>query len=199
MSSLLEMLGQALDGNNLSKISEELGADTATTKSAISAALPALIGALSQNGSTQQGAGSILGAIEKDDHDGSVLDNLSEFLGKKQYDAPRGGAGILEHLLGGKQQRVEQNVSKSAGISSEGAGQLMKILAPMVLGAVGKQKKQNGFDASSLSEFLGGEKDSVGKQSGGMIGKLLDQDGDGDFDMSDIAKVAMGKLFGENN
>lgn len=199
MSSLLEMLGQALDGNNLSKISEEVGADTATTKSAISAALPALIGALSQNGSTQQGAGSILGAIENDDHDGSVLDNLSEFLGKKQYDAPRGGAGILEHLLGGKQQRVEQNVSKSAGISSEGAGQLMKILAPMVLGAVGKQKKQNGFDASSLSGFLGGEKESVSKQSGGMIGKLLDQDGDGDFDMSDIAKVAMGKLFGGNN
>ncbi len=199
MSSLLEMLGTALQDNNLSKISQEIGADEATTKSAISAALPALIGALSQNGSTQQGADSIFGAIEKDDHDGSVLDNLSDFLGKKQYDAPRGGAGILEHLLGGKQQRVEQSVSKSAGISSDGAGQLMKILAPMVLGALGKQKQQNGFDASSLKGFLGGEKESVGKQSGGLIGKLLDQDGDGDFDMGDMAKVAMGKLFGGNS
>lgn len=196
MSSLIEMLGQTLQGNNLSKISQEVGADEATTKNAISAALPALIGALSKNGSSEQGAESILGALEKDEHDGGILDNLSDFLGKKQYDEPRGGSGILEHLLGGKRAKVEQSIGKSSGLGSNGAGQLMKILAPMVLGALGKQKKQQGLNAGSLQGFLGGEKDSVEKQSGGLLGRFLDQDGDGDFDMSDMAKVAMGKLFG---
>ena len=45
--------------------------------------------------------------------------------------------------------------------------------------------------------FLGGEKAAVEKSNGGsLIGRMLDQDGDGDFDMSDMAKMAMGKLFG---
>ncbi len=196
MSSLIEMLGQALQGNNLSKISQEVGTDEATTKSAISAALPALIGALSKNGSSEQGAESLLGALKNDQHDGGILDNLSDFLGQKKYDEPRAGAGILGHLLGEKRERVEQSVGNSAGISSNSAGQLMKILAPMVLGALGKQQKQQGLDAGSLMGFLGGEKESVEKESGGLLGKFLDQDGDGDFDMGDMAKVAMGKIFG---
>lgn len=197
MSSLMEMLGKTLSGDNLSMISKELGADESTTQGAIGAALPALVGALSRNGSNQQGAEGILGALSQDRHDGGVLDNLSDFLGKKEYDQPRGGAGILGHLLGGQEERVRQGVSKSSGLSAEGSGQLMKMLAPMVLGALGKQQKSQGFDASSLMGFLGGEKESVEKESGGMIGRMLDQDGDGDFDMGDIAKLAMGKLFGE--
>lgn len=197
MSSLLDVLGKALQGDNLSKISQEVGADEATTKSAISAALPALIGALSKNGTSQQGAESILGALSSGNHDGSVLENLSGFLGNKEYDQPKSGAGILGHLLGGKKERVEQGVSKASGLSANGAGQLMKMLAPMVMGALGKQQKQQGLDAGSLMGFLGGEKESVEKESGGMVGRLLDQDGDGDFDMGDITKLAMGKLFGK--
>lgn len=197
MSSLLELLGSKLGGQNLAQISQEVGADESTTKSAISAALPALIGALSQNGSTEQGAASIMGALSKDNHDGGLLDNLGDFLGQKQYEEPRSGAGILGHLLGGKQNRVEQGVSNASGLSSAGTAQLMKILAPMVLGALGQKQKQSGFDAGSLMGFLGGEKESVSKESGGLIGRLLDQDGDGDFDMGDIAKLAMGKLFGK--
>jgi hypothetical protein len=43
---------------------------------------------------------------------------------------------------------------------------------------------------------LGKEKASVDKQGGGFLARMLDQDGDGDFDISDMAKLAMGKLFG---
>lgn len=195
MSKLLELLSHNLDGKNLSMISEQLDTDDSTTKQAIGAALPTLIGALTRNGSDPQGAEGILGAINRDNHDGSVLDNLSEFLGQKQYEQPRSGAGILGHLLGGRQDRVQKGVSKSSGLSLEGSGQLMRMLAPMVLGALGKKQKSEGFDASSLMGFLGGEKEAVEKQSGSWLGRLLDQDGDGDFDFSDIATFVMTKLF----
>ncbi len=196
MSSLLEMLGKSLTGSNLSMISEQLGADEQQTKSAIGAVLPTLIGALSKNGATQQGAEGILGALSKDNHDGGILENLSGFLGNKQYEEPRSGMGILGHLLGGKQQQVQQSVSQSSGLGAAASGQLMKMLAPLVMGALGKQQQSQGFDASSLMGFLGGEKEAVEKESGGLIGRMLDQDGDGDFDMSDMAKLALGKLFG---
>ena len=71
------------------------------------------------------------------------------------------------------------------------------MLAPMVLGALAKQKQTQGLDAGKLMGYLSKEKASVEEKTGGMIGKLLDQDGDGDFDLSDVAKLAVGKLFGK--
>jgi len=196
MSSLLDMLSEQLDGDNLSMISKQIGADEQTTKSALGAALPSIIGALSKNATSEQGAAGILGALDND-HDGSIFDNLSGFLGDKKYEEPRSGAGILGHLLGSDESRVEQNVSKASGLSSEGTNELMKMLAPMVMGALGKQKTSRGMGVGDLMGFLGKEKESVEKESGGMIGRMLDQDGDGDFDMGDMAKFAMGKLFGK--
>ncbi|MEM9413171.1 MAG: DUF937 domain-containing protein [Planctomycetota bacterium] len=198
MSSLLEMLAGQLGGDNLSMISKEIGADESTTQSAMGAALPLLIGALSRNGSNEQGAQGLMSALEKDSHDGSIFDNMSDFLGNKQYDEPRSGAGILGHLLGGKQSRVEQGVSAASGLGSDATGKLMKMLAPLVLGAIGKKQQSEGLGLGDLMGFLGGEKDAVEKSdSGSMIGGLLDQDGDGDFDLGDVAKLAMGKLFGK--
>lgn len=197
MSSLLEMLAGQLGGDNLSMISKEIGADEDTTKSALGAALPMLIGAISRNGSNEQGAQGIMGAIEKDNHDGSILDNLGDFLGQKKYEEPRSGAGILGHILGGKQNHAQQGISQASGLSSGASSQLMKMLAPMVMGALGKQQRSSGGGVGDLMGFLGGEKAAVEKSNGGsLIGRMLDQDGDGDFDMSDMAKMAMGKLFG---
>jgi hypothetical protein len=198
MSSLLEMLAGQLGGDNLSMISKEIGADEQSTKSALGAALPMLIGALSRNGENEQGAQGIMNALEKAKPDGSILDNLGDFLGQKKYEEPRSGAGILGHILGGKQDRVRQGVSQASGLNSDATGQLMKMLAPMVLGALGKKKQQSsGMGISDLMGLLGGEKQAVEQSAGGsLIGRMLDQDGDGDFDMGDIAKLAMGKLFG---
>ncbi len=198
MSSLIDLLAGHLGGENLSMISKEIGADEATTQNAMGTALPMLIGALSRNGSDEQGAQGILGALEKDNHDGSILDNLGDFLGQKQYEDPRSGAGILGHLLGGKQERVQQGVSQASGLSSDSTGRLLKMLAPMVLGALGKKQKSEGLGVGDLMGVLGGEKQTIEKSSGGsLIGRMLDQDGDGDFDMGDMAKLAMGKLFGK--
>ena len=196
MSSLLELLAGQLGGENLSMISKEIGADENTTKSAMGTALPLLLGALSRNGENEQGAQGILNAIEKDNHDGSVLDNLGDFLGQKQYDQPRSGTGILGHLLGGRQEKVQQGVSQASGLSKDSTAQLLKVLAPMVLGALGKKQKSEGLGIDDLMGVLGGERKQIDQSSGGsLIGQMLDQDGDGDFDLGDIAKVAMGKLF----
>lgn len=197
MSSLMDMLAGQLGGANLAKISQALGSDESQTKSAVGAALPMLIGALSRNGENEQGAKGILGALEKDNHDGSLFDNLSGFLDNKEYDQPKSGAGILGHLLGGQQDRVSQGVSQASGLSSGASSQLMKMLAPMVMGALGQQQRSQGLGVGDLMGFLGGERKSVEQSTGGsLIGRMLDQDGDGDFDLSDMAKMAMAKIFG---
>ena len=88
---LFDLLAQQLQGSNLSQISRQLGTDEKTTSSAISAALPILVGALARNSSGTSGARSLAGALQRD-HDGSILDNLGSFL-KQPEKGP--GEGIL--------------------------------------------------------------------------------------------------------
>ena len=78
MTNLLEMLSSQLGGENLKKISTQIGADEDSTKGALSAALPLLIGALTKNASSGDGADKLSGALSRD-HDGSIMDNLSGF------------------------------------------------------------------------------------------------------------------------
>jgi hypothetical protein len=197
MASILETLTRQMGGDTLRQISGMLGADEQKTENATGAALSALVGALSRNASRPEGAEALAQAVERD-HDGSLLDDLSGFLGQAQQGP---GDGILRHVLGGKRENVETGISRSTGLDKDAVSKLLVTLAPMVLGALGKMKRQQGLDASGLASQLGQERrqlEQAQPAAMGMLGRLLDTDHDGDLDLSDLAKHGsglLGKLF----
>lgn len=194
MSDLISMITSQLGGGAVDRIAGRIGADRSTTQGAIGAAVPLLVTALAKNAATPEGAKSLDKAIEKD-HDGGLLDNLSGFLGNP---AVANGAGILEHMLGGKKESVAGGLSKGTGLSAGQSTQLLAILAPIVMAALGKTKKSQGFDVGGLASMLAGEKQAAARQGGGLLGGLagmLDADGDGSA-IDDIGKMA-GKFFGK--
>ena len=199
MASLLETLTQQLGGGALKEISGQLGADEKTTGNAMAAALPMLLGALSRNSSNDQGSQALQSALEKD-HDGSILDNLSGFLKNPDQGA---GDGILRHVLGDRRQAVEKGLSKSTGMGSASVAKLLTTLAPVVMGTLGRTARQSGMNASALSNLLGQERkemESKAPTEMGVLNLLLDADGDGDVDLSEVAKKGfgmLGKLFGK--
>jgi hypothetical protein len=91
------------------QISEQIGADEGTTNQAIGTALPVLISALAKNSSQQGGAENLHRALQND-HDGSILDNLSGYLGGGN--AGTSGAEILGHVLGNRQDNVTNALSQ---------------------------------------------------------------------------------------
>ncbi|MCB1151020.1 DUF937 domain-containing protein [bacterium] len=197
MSSLIDGLMGQLGGDALGNLAGQLGTDKTKAQAGMAAALPLLLGALSRNAESNQGAASLGAALERD-HDGSILDNAAGFFGSGDTSM---GAGILKHVLGAKQDRAAQGVSKASGLDPATAGKMLTLLAPMVLGALGKAKRQEGLDTAGLANMLGGERQAMEKKAPqlGMLGALLDQDGDGDMDANDIAKLGggmLGKLFG---
>jgi hypothetical protein len=105
-------------------------------------------------------------------------------------DRATNGAAILGHVLGSRQPRVEQGVAQAAGINAGQAAQLMAMLAPMVMAALGKMTRKEGLDAGGLANALGEETRRVGVAAGqgGALGGLLDTDGDGDVDAADLLK-----------
>ncbi len=187
---LLDLLTRQLGGDTLSQVSGQLGISENQAGAAISAALPMLIGALARNASSPQGARSLDQAVEND-HDGSILENLTGFLSHAQQGP---GAGILRHVLGGQRPVVENAVQQTAGLDGATAGRLLEMLAPIVMGGLGKVKQQSDLGAGGLAEMLQHEKTRVREASpaGGLL-SLLDADGDGSV-VDDVAGM-LGKFF----
>jgi len=77
------------------------------------------------------------------------------------------------------------------------AGQLLAMLAPLVMGALGRAQQERGLDAGGLTNLLVGEQEQL-KQSApgvmGALGRFLDRDGDGSV-LDDVGGL-LGKTFG---
>ena len=194
--SLLDALTQQLGGNNLSALSKQLGLNESQTSSAISAALPMMIQAMNRNASSDDGAANLAGALDRD-HDGGILDNLGGFFSSPDNGA---GPGILKHLFGGKRNAVEQGIGQMAGINQQQAGGLLENLAPVLMGFLGQQKRQQGLDIGGIASLIGGFSGQA-QQGGGnssvamsLLNGILDQDGDGSM-LDDIGGM-LGGLFG---
>ncbi|MEM9588797.1 MAG: DUF937 domain-containing protein [Planctomycetota bacterium] len=205
MSELLDSLRSQLGDEQIEALSRSLGANPDQTKQAIGAAMPTLLGALARNASDSSGQERLHQALVRD-HDGSLLDHLGGLFGG-QTPAPTGGmtaktaAGdaILNHMLGGRKQRVEAGISKASGLSGGQSMQLMATLAPMLMGILGKKRQQANLSPGGLGDLLRGESEQVEASTGakgGFVARMLDQDGDGDFDVMDVVKFGMSRLFG---
>lgn len=207
MANLIEMLQGQLTEGMIDQLSKQLGgADRKQTATAAEGAFSTIIGALAKNASTKEGVSGLANALERD-HDGSVLNDLMGMMaGASQTDKTpmnrtTNGAGILKHILGGKQGNAMEMLSKLSGLSSGQSGNLMGMLAPMVMGMLGKQKKENNLGLDGLSSLLNGTVKTQQKQKNPMMDlatKFLDKDGDGSI-MDEAAGFGMkilGGLFG---
>ena len=190
LSSLLQgAMGQQIVGS----AAKQLGINETQAQTAVGAAIPFLLTALNKNAQSG-GANGINSALEK--HDGNILDNLAGFLnqGGNQQD----GLGILNHVLGNNQSNVANAIGKQSGLDT---GQVIKILAlvaPIVMGFLGKQKQQNNVQAGGITDLLGSLVGGTNAASAGVslggFEKFLDQDGDGKLGASDVAGL-LGKFF----
>ncbi|HEY6404211.1 MAG TPA: DUF937 domain-containing protein, partial [Blastocatellia bacterium] len=168
----------------IEQISRQLGVDEATTAGAIQAALPMLLGGLANSSASQSGATSLLTALDRD-HDGSVLDDLGGFLG--DYLSGR-GAGILSHIFGAQEGAVERGVSNASGLDLSKVGPLLLMLAPIVMGALGRARREQGMDVSELPRELGAAAQQTGGNQGllGALNSMFDMNRDGSA-VDDIA------------
>ena len=162
MSSIVQSLLAQLSGPALEKIAKQVGISPQMAQAAIAVAVPLLIKTLSDNAAHGKGASSLLNALDRN-HDGSVLDDLMGFVSGGHESA--GGASILGHMFGGNQAAVASGFGQSLGLDAAASGKLLTILAPLVLGQLGKEKQAAGFDAAGLAGALFGEQKNLHEQA----------------------------------
>lgn len=198
-ASLTDELFNQLQGQPLADIGSQLGLSQSQASGAVAAALPLLLGALGRNASQPQGAEALFGALQRDHSGLDIGSVLGSVLGG-------GGQGsqILGHIFGTRQQGAAQGLGAATGLGSDQAGGLLKVLAPIVLAflaqrmfsqggsAAASQVASNDVSPQLLGQVLGQEQSNIAQQ-GGLAGGLLavlDRDGDGDTDFTDLLGLA---------
>ena len=206
---MLEELAGALGGDTLGQLAGVLGADNDAVSKGVAAALPALLGGLTRNASEPEGASALSNALGSRHGSGSILDSLGSIFGGSQWaqeQASRDGENILGHVFGNARPRVEQQVQAASGLQSSMVTKLLPLLAPVVLGYLGK--KLSGGDSNQVASALQGERAQV-QQNDSVFGSILDMlDGDdddqggglmdmaGDMLKGQAGKMILGKLLG---
>jgi len=102
------------------------------------------------------------------------------------------GSGILNHVLGNNQSNVVDMITKMSGMDKSKAGSLLAMLAPLVMGALGKARNQQGLGVGDLTNLLRNtvQTEAQQNQHASLINRFLDQDGDGSI-MDDLASFGM--------
>ncbi len=230
--SLSQQLFSQLQGEPMQKIAQQLGTSTEQASSAVSQALPLMMGALGnqaqQGGQGAAGIASMLGALgggQGGSQAGGLGDILGGLLGSSGNAAGGGLAGALGGLvgsvLGGGQSagstsagnagdllatvfgnqgsaRAAEGLGQSTGLGTQGAGNLLGMLLPIVMSFLSQRFLQGGNGTQQLDQALANERQQLNNQgAGGALASLLDQNGDGKLDMNDLVKLGSSLLGGK--
>ncbi|MCB9809486.1 DUF937 domain-containing protein [Candidatus Peribacteria bacterium] len=172
------------------KIATATGLPQSTVGSLASKALPLMLGGLATNAKKDDASADSLYTAIRDDHDGSIFDNLEGLIANPQ--AAKGDK-ILGHIFGQQTSAIETMLGKSVGVDTAQTKGVMEILAPLVMGALGKQQtdKQQS-KAEVLQELSDFSKESATMQDPeqNILMSLLDRDNDGSV-LDDVMELGM--------
>ena len=143
-----------LTGNAGNQVAENAENKFGVSKNQIIALLavaaPLVISYLRNKSQDSNEAESLNNALDRD-HDGSILDNPSQVEERQQE-----GGSILDHIFGQQKNTVENSLSEQTGISMNKIGPILAMLAPLIMGYIGKEKQQSNTGAGGLGDLLGG-------------------------------------------
>ena len=190
--SMFEQIGDMLSaGDAPDMLAKGLGTDSSTAMSGAAAVIPALLGSTAQRSSTKGGAAALFDLVK--DNDGSILDNLGGLFGADHSDAEGPSNMLVDGLLGGSKGSIIEGLAKQSGVGGGMIGKLLPMLAPMVMGFLGKRQSAGGLDAAGLAGELGGEWTAM--EDAGM-GETLGLLGNASADDDTNFSSKLGKLAG---
>lgn len=148
--SLLDLLTGNTSNQVAEKAENKFGISRNQIIALLAVAAPLIISYLRNKSQDAKEAEALNNALDKD-HDGSILNDSSQLEARESE-----GGSILGHIFGGDRQNVENQLSQNTGISIDKIGPVLAMLAPVIMGYIGKEKQQNNVGAGGLGDLLGG-------------------------------------------
>lgn len=191
-----------LTGNTGSQVAEraesKFGINRNQVLALLAVAAPLIISYLSKKSQSASEAESLNAALDKD-HDGSILNDVTQAEARQSE-----GNSILNHIFGGEKQEVENQLSQKTGISIDKIGPVLSMLAPIIMGYIGKEKQQGNVGAGGLGGLLDSILGNASSQTqneqsnplNDIIGSVL---GGGQSNSSNPVNDILGGVLGTDN
>ncbi|HEX2478327.1 MAG TPA: DUF937 domain-containing protein [Geminicoccaceae bacterium] len=160
--NLVALIEQWLGSNEVAtRLGALVGLSPESTRTAIRAAVPAILAALVSQAQRPAGRDQLAAAVRNQDP--GVLDTLSATLsGGRERSLVDSGSSVLTSLLGGsKVDGLSGAIARFAGLNQGSATSLLGALAPVVLGALGREQRAQGLDAQGLANLLNDQKGNI--------------------------------------
>jgi hypothetical protein len=140
------------------RIASALGVNSTLARTALSYALPSVLGAFTSKASTPAGASALFNAVKGVDP--NMLGSLEGMLGGAGKDQlVKSGSSMLGSLLGqGSVDGLLSGLTKNTGLGGAAAATLLPLVGQMAMGGLAKQA--SGMDASGLANMLMSQKSS---------------------------------------
>jgi hypothetical protein len=195
---MFQMLMSQLQNGGITEIAEKLGVSTTQAEKAVNGALPSLMTELankSKSAKDNNDDNSFLSLLDKN-NDGSVADDILALVAKG---GPNSGdvSGLVSNILGGKSDKVVNELSKTSGINPAQAGGLLSMIAPLIMKTLSKTKAEGGLDLAGISSLLDIQKDKAKEnaKASGLDGILSILDANKDGSVVDDAMGLLGKFM----
>jgi hypothetical protein len=173
----MNLMNILLDNQNsaaVGQIAKNFGLSESAARDAIADMAPALMRGMQRNTASPEGLEQLTGALSKGNHQRYV--DQPETLAEESTLAD--GNAILGHLFGSKDvsREVASHAAGSTGLDEGLLKKMLPVVASLVMGSMSKQATAGGTSSADGSD-------------GGLLGQLLDRDGDGSV-MDDIMGMA---------
>jgi sporulation protein YlmC with PRC-barrel domain len=157
--NLVSAISRFLTPELIGKMASVSGLDRGTTQSAVGACVPAILSSLADLAAKPGGARQLADTIAE--QPSGMLSSLAQTLGTGGMSAEKGG-GMLSALLGGGVlNTLVSTLSRFVGIGEGSTRTLMGLLAPVVLGVLGREQRAAGLETGGLARLLMGQKDQI--------------------------------------
>jgi hypothetical protein len=158
--NLVDLIETHLSDDVIGKLSSLIGAGETGTRSAVGAAVPALLSGLSNVASSSVGAQRIASSLGK--FDASSLGNLGRMLTSQPSSILEQGSGLLNSLLGENLlSGITNAISRFAGIGSGNVQRLLGYLMPLVLGGIAGRFAGKSLTPQGLTSMLADQKANI--------------------------------------
>jgi len=170
-TNLVTLIMQFLTPDMIGRIANTLGVGRNDTATAVDAAVPALLAALTGVAVRPGGPQKLASAAKQES---GVLDKFGSMLGGGgQTSFVDRGSQMLSSLLGDRDQSALANaVGKYSGLQTGASSSLLGALAPVVMGAIAQQQGGR-VDAGSIANLLTNQKNNIAEALPSGFSRLL--------------------------
>ena len=161
-TNLIELATSYLTDEVVHRASALVGESPDATRRALSTAVPAVVGGIAGEATTDSGAERLVRTLGEEGGAAEGKSSLGELLRSGSgEDLVQRGTALLGRILGPRMSPLVEATAREARVPTSAMASLLGLATPIVVGVIGHQVRARGLDAAGLASLLAEQKGAI--------------------------------------